>query len=85
MSKTTKIFADKPLVSIVARILRVLSRKDKFKLILLGISQILLSFLDLIGVALIGIIGSLAVSNNASRKLGTRIEKILEFLKIDDF
>jgi len=85
MSKTTKIFADKPLISIVVRILRILSKKDKFKLILLGISQILLSFLDLIGVALIGIIGSLAVSNNASRKLGTRIEKILEFLKIDDF
>jgi ABC-type multidrug transport system fused ATPase/permease subunit len=85
MSKTNKIFADKPLISIVVRILRILSKKDKFKLILLGISQILLSFLDLLGVALIGIIGSLAVSNNASRKLGTRIEKVLEFLKIDDF
>jgi ABC-type multidrug transport system fused ATPase/permease subunit len=85
MSKTNKIFADKPLISIVVRILRILSKKDKFKLIVLGISQILLSFLDLLGVALIGIIGSLAVSNNASRKLGTRIEKVLEFLKIDDF
>ena len=85
MNKTTKIFANKPLISIVLRILGILSKKDKFKLILLGISQILLSFLDLIGVALIGIIGSIAVSNNGSRKIGTRVEKVLEFLKIDGF
>ena len=31
MSKTTKIFADKPLISIVVRILRILSKKDKLR------------------------------------------------------
>ncbi|NDE11422.1 MAG: hypothetical protein EBZ95_12795 [Chitinophagia bacterium] len=83
MSKLFRFFVNRPLISIILRIIKVLSKADKLKLAILGISQILLSFLDLVGVALIGIIGSLAVTNNSSRKLGTRVEKILEFFKID--
>ena len=83
MSKLFRFFVNRPLISIILRIIKVLSNADKLKLAILGISQILLSFLDLVGVALIGIIGSLAVTNNSSRKLGTRVEKILEFFKID--
>lgn len=83
MRNKTKTPLANTLISVVPRILRVLSKKDKFKLSLLGLSQILLSFLDLVGVALIGIIGSLAVSNSASKELGTRIERVLEFLEID--
>ena len=85
LNKMKNYFVNKPLVSVILRIMKILSKKDKFKLSILGISQILLSFLDLVGVALIGIIGSLAVTNNSSRKIGTRIEKVLEFFKIDHF
>jgi len=85
MSKIRAFFKNKHQISLIFRIIKILSNTDKLKLSILGISQVLLSFLDLLGVALIGIIGSLAVTNNSSRKLGTRIEKILEFFKINHF
>ena len=68
----------------IIRIIRVLSKADKFKLIILSVSQVLLSFLDLVGVALVGIIGSITVTNNNSHQPGSRIQKILEYLKIDN-
>ena len=85
MVKLIRFFVSKPLVSIILRILKILSNTDKLKLTVLAISQVLLSFLDLVGVALIGIIGSLTVTNNSSQIQGNRIEKILKFLKIDHF
>jgi ABC-type multidrug transport system fused ATPase/permease subunit len=72
-----------PIFSIIQRSLRILSRKDKFKLVILAVSQVLLSLLDLIGVILIGIIGTLAVSGSAVSKPGSRILKLLEFLRIE--
>jgi ABC-type branched-subunit amino acid transport system ATPase component len=83
MSKIRTFFKNKHQISLIFRIIKILSNTDKLKLSILGISQVLLSFLDLLGVALIGIIGSLAVTNNSSRKLGTRLEKILEFFQIN--
>jgi ABC-type multidrug transport system fused ATPase/permease subunit len=85
MVKLIRFFVSKPLVSIILRILKILSNTDKLKLTVLAISQVLLSFLDLVGVALIGIIGSLTVTNNSAQTQGARIEKILKFLKIDHF
>jgi ABC-type multidrug transport system fused ATPase/permease subunit len=85
MRTIIKFFMNKPLVSVINRIIKVLSKKDKLKLIALSISQVLLGFLDLIGVALVGIIGSIAVTNNSLRQPGNRIQKILEFLQIDNF
>ena len=85
MSRIIRFFESKPQISVIFRITKILSKTDKLKLTILGTSQVLLSFLDLVGVALIGIIGSLAVTNNSSQKLGTRIEKILEFFKINHF
>ena len=85
MSRIIRFFESKPQISVIFRITKILSKTDKLKLTILGTSQVLLSFLDLVGVALIGIIGSLAVTNNSSQTLGTRIEKILEFFKINHF
>ena len=72
-----------PIFSIIQRSLRILSRKDKIKLVILAVSQVLLSLLDLIGVILIGIIGTLAVSGSAVSKPGSRILKLLEFFRIE--
>jgi len=84
MGKILRFFINKPLISIVIRIIKILSKSDKLKLIILSVSQVLLSFLDLIGVALVGIIGSLAVTNSVARQEGSRIQKLLEFLRIDN-
>jgi ABC-type multidrug transport system fused ATPase/permease subunit len=74
----------KQLVYVVIRILRILTKNDKLKLLLLSISQILLSFLDLLGVALIGVIGSLAISSNSSQQSSERIQSVLKLLNIND-
>jgi len=49
-----------------------------------AIIQILLGSLDLLGVALIGILGALAVNGVQSRPAGDRVETILSFLGIAD-
>lgn len=74
----------KKLIYVVIRILKILTKNDKIKLLLLSVSQILLSFLDLLGVALIGVIGSLAVTSNSSQQSSGRIQNVLMFLHIND-
>jgi ATP-binding cassette subfamily C protein len=49
-----------------------------------SIFQVLLSFLDLAGVAIIGVLGSLTVNGVQSRKPGNRVESVLSFLQLDD-
>ena len=68
-----------PLVLIIRRILRILPTTDKIKLVVLGFSQVLLSLLDLIGVACVGIIGSLVVNKNNLNTRGSRINSFFEF------
>ena len=84
MKVFTKQLLKKQLVYVVFRILRILNKNDKLKLLILSISQILLSFIDLLGVALIGVIGSLAVSSNTSHQSSGRIQSVLKFLNIND-
>jgi ABC-type multidrug transport system fused ATPase/permease subunit len=60
------------------------SRVEKAKLTALVSVQILLSLLDLLGVALIGIIGSLAVRGIQAKTPGDRVGTILEFLNIEN-
>ena len=63
----------------------VLDRKDKVKLSLVSIIQITLSFLDLLGVALIGVLGALAVNGVQSKPAGNRVGIVLDQLHIDNF
>jgi len=72
-------------VSIVIRAIKILPLSDRIKLIILGFSQVLLSLLDVIGVAIIGIIGSLSVSGSVSSSPGGRVETALNYLNIDEF
>ena len=68
--------------SVLGRAVNVLSISDRRKVLAVVIIQIALGILDLIGVALIGVLGALAVNGIQSRPAGDRVTKILEFLSI---
>jgi ABC-type multidrug transport system fused ATPase/permease subunit len=61
-----------------------LPNRDRTKLSLVIVLQILLSLLDLVGVAIVGAIGALAVTGIQSRTPGGRILELLEFLNLEN-
>ncbi len=63
----------------------ILSVADRKKVIGACVLQSLLSILDLIGVAMVGLLGSLAVSGVQSRSPGNRVGEVLAVLGIDGF
>lgn len=60
-----------------------LSPRDQFRVIAVSFGQILLSFLDLLGVALIGVIGALTIRGVSNQAPGDRVSEVLEFLNLD--
>jgi ATP-binding cassette subfamily C protein len=64
--------------------LSLLNKKDKIKVILMTLAQILFSLLDLIGVALFSILGSIAVTGTSSRSNGERVQSVLNFLHLSN-
>jgi ABC-type multidrug transport system fused ATPase/permease subunit len=70
--------------SSVSRALKILDPADRFKVLALVFIQIALAFLDLIGVAVIGVIGSLAVTGIRSSQPGNRVSEVLKFLNLDN-
>lgn len=71
-------------LSVIRKSLNVLSKQDRRKLSFVVIIQVLLGGLDLIGVALVGALGALAVSGVQSRQPGNRINMVLSQLHISD-
>lgn len=63
----------------------VLEKSDRQKLILVTVVQMLLAFLDLAGVAVIGVLGALTVSGVQSAEPGNRINSALTLLRIESF
>ena len=63
----------------------ILSKRDRNRLFLVSIFQVGLSVLDLIGVALIGVVGALAVSGVRSEDPAGKIGRVLGFLRLDEF
>ena len=61
----------------------IFSQKDKKKLIYVALIQILLSILDLIGVALIGVIGAITIYGVQSKSAGNRVSSVLEVLNLN--
>jgi ABC-type bacteriocin/lantibiotic exporter with double-glycine peptidase domain len=59
--------------------------REKKILILISLLSLLLGFLDLVGVALIGVIGSLGVVNFGGGAIGDRVAIVLRTLRIDGF
>jgi ABC-type multidrug transport system fused ATPase/permease subunit len=65
--------------------LHILDSYDRKKLFLVTVLQSTLAFLDLAGVAAVGLVGALAVKGVQSATPGTRVNSVLEFLGIQNF
>lgn len=63
--------------------LSMFEKKARLKFVLVQILQLLLGILDLIGVAIIGLIGSLAITGISNKTTGNRVGAALEFLGLD--
>ena len=71
--------------STVARCFQIFSKSDQRKIGAVVLLQILLGALDLLGVALIGVIGALAVTGIQSAEPGNRVGAVLKLLQLDGF
>ena len=70
--------------SVIARSVRILSSSDRKKIIAVVAIQISFGLLDLAGVALVGILGALAITGVQARGPGDRVSIVLQFLHLDD-
>lgn len=69
----------------VWRAAQLLSPSDRKKVYLVIAIQILLGLLDLIGIALIGVLGALSIRGIEGRQAGDRVGKLLDFLQISEY
>jgi ABC-type multidrug transport system fused ATPase/permease subunit len=69
--------------SVVARSVRVLSPRDRKRIFAVIFLQVLFGLLDLVGVAIIGVLGALAVAGIGSSNVGDRVYAVLKLLNID--
>jgi ATP-binding cassette subfamily C protein len=60
-----------------------LPRRDRRLFTIAALFQVFLSFLDLAGVALVGVLGSLSVRGVQSKEPGNRVGAVLEFMNLD--
>ena len=70
--------------SIVGRSLRILSKADRKKVFAVVAIQISFGLLDLIGVALVGVLGALAITGVQSKGPGNRVSTVLQMLHIEN-
>ena len=68
----------------IARSLRLLSKRDRKKVALVVLVQAFAGFLDLLGVAALGVLGSLAINGIQSKGPGDRVGQVLEFLNLSN-
>ena len=71
-------------LDIFARVLTLLDSKHRLRIVWIIITQFILGFLDLVGVFLIGIIGSLAILGVSGRQPGSKVSYIFSILGIAD-
>ena len=69
--------------STIFRATQLLGRSEQKKLIIVVFLQLTSAFLDLLGVALVGVLGALAVSGFGAGDRGERVSSVLEFLNIE--
>jgi len=70
--------------SIIYQALRILPRSDRPKILAITMLQVGLGFLDLLGVAAMGVLGALAVTGVQSQQPGNRVSQVLEMLGISN-
>jgi len=61
-------------------VIKLISNRDKIKLLTVSFIQIFLSFFDLIGIAFIGLVGTVSVAAISSTKVSGRTESVINFL-----
>lgn len=74
---------DKPIQTIF-KCLNVLPRRDRLKFLYVVATQVVSSFLDLVGIALIGVLGALAVNGVQSVTPGSRVSQVLGYLNLNE-
>ena len=67
------------------QIFKLVSKSDRIKLLIVSAIQVFLSFLDLIGVAFFGLIGSVTVAAISSTKIAGRTESVINFLGLNNY
>jgi len=70
------------LSSVVFKAVQTLPRSDRPKIVAIAFLQIGLGFLDLLGVAAMGVLGALAVTGVQSQQPGNRVADVLDVLGI---
>lgn len=68
-----------------AHAIRILEDRDRKKIFLVVFIQIFMGLLDLVGVALIGVLGALSINGIQSRPPGERITNFLNLLNLENF
>ena len=71
-------------LSILGRVSRILTKSDRKKMIAIAIIQICLSFLDLLGVLTIGLLGALAVNGIQTGIQSGSVATVLQFLHVSE-
>ena len=67
----------------ILRSLKVLPKSDKPKIVAVALLQVFLGFLDLLGVAVIGILGALAITGIQSKEPGNRVSAFLNLVGLN--
>jgi ATP-binding cassette, subfamily B, bacterial PglK len=75
-------FYSKSKATTLGRSLSIFPHEDRRKLGYVAVIQVFLGIIDLIGVAVIGILGALAVNGIQSKTPGNRVSQVLNFLMI---
>ena len=70
--------------SVLKRSINLLSRSDQRKVYLVAVIQIFVAFLDLIGIAIMGILGSLIINGISYKGPGDRISNVLNLIGISE-
>lgn len=71
--------------STLARAIKILPKRDRKKILAVAILQVSLGFLDLAGVAVIGVIGALAINGVSATGPGNRVGELLKFLHLGSY
>jgi ABC-type multidrug transport system fused ATPase/permease subunit len=67
----------------IKKVLLLLDKKDRFRLFLVLVVNTLLAFLDLIGVALIGVATAILIRSLQAQQAGDQVSRFLEILNLD--
>jgi len=69
----------------LSKCLSIVNRPDRFKIVLMTISQVFINLLDLLAVAIVGALGAISINGIRSENIGNRVAKFLEIVHINNF